>query len=139
MSTYEFVRMDTRGVKLEPNISQRFESRWSQVKIIENHSVFLRGLEGLVFGIYSALSGEGKIEVEEELDDSLYPMRYVDLDNEITEKYPFNPSGSAKGRAGVISEDGRHFTSNASSGENRSGISTSLFISLSIYTLVFNV
>ena len=42
------------------------------------------------------------------MDDSLYPMRYVDLDNEITEKYPFNPNGSAKGRAGVISEDGRH-------------------------------
>ena len=33
------------GVKLRPNISQRFESRWSQVKIIENHSVFLRGLK----------------------------------------------------------------------------------------------
>ena len=35
-------------------------------------------------------------------------MRYVDQENNITQKYPFNPNGSPNGRAAISSECGRH-------------------------------
>ena len=35
-------------------------------------------------------------------------MQYVDNDSNPTEVYPFNPNGSKKGIAGVISKNGRH-------------------------------
>ena len=69
----------------------------------------LKNLNGLDFGIWVA-HGEGRIVREEELDidESIYPIRYLDDDNEITEKYPFNPNGSKSGRAAICSENGRH-------------------------------
>jgi phosphoribosylformylglycinamidine synthase len=95
------------NLRLVDNISRRFESRWSKVKIIENDSIFFKGLDGMVFGIYSA-HGEGRMVFEEEIADKLCPLRYVDSNNEITEKYPFNPNGSIEGRTSVVSENGRH-------------------------------
>ena len=44
-------------------------------------------------------------KVEEQ---KLTPVRYVDDENKITEKYPFNPNGSTAGIAALCSPDGRH-------------------------------
>ena len=96
-----------KGISLEENISGRFESRWSKVKIIKNNSIFFKDMEDLVFGIYTA-HGEGRIVSRRKQEENIFPVRYVDSDNSITEKYPFNPNGSENGRAAISSLNGRH-------------------------------
>ncbi|TNF54766.1 phosphoribosylformylglycinamidine synthase, partial [bacterium] len=95
------------------NISGRFESRFSSVKIMSSPSLMLQGMEGSVLGIWVA-HGEGRAyfpdeDIYREIEDSrLAPIRYVDDDSEVTMKYPFNPNGSHEGIAALCSRDGRH-------------------------------
>ena len=95
------------------NTSGRFESRFSSVKILPGPSIMLKGMEDSVLGIWVA-HGEGKAYFPDEAvlkkieEGKLAPVRYVDDDNQITAKYPFNPNGSALGIAGLCSPDGRH-------------------------------
>ena len=103
--------------KIQPrfvhNISGRFESRFSSVKILPSQSIMLKGMEGSVLGIWVA-HGEGRMyfpdsgTLEKIEKDNLAPIRYVDDGNEVTMKYPFNPNGSARGIASICSVDGRH-------------------------------
>ena len=103
--------------KIQPrfvhNISGRFESRFSSVKILPSQSIMLKGMEGSVLGIWVA-HGEGRMyfpdsgTLEKIEKDNLAPIRYVDDRNEVTMKYPFNPNGSARGIASICSVDGRH-------------------------------
>ena len=95
------------------NTSGRFESRFSTVKILSSPSIMLKDMEGSVLGIWVA-HGEGRAyfpdekiagEVEE---NNLAPIRYVDDNNEVTMRYPFNPNGSSFGIAGLCSSNGRH-------------------------------
>lgn len=48
------------SVRLNPNSSGRFESRWSRVKISKSNSIMLRGMQDSILGIWVA-HGEGKI------------------------------------------------------------------------------
>ncbi|MEK6528795.1 MAG: phosphoribosylformylglycinamidine synthase subunit PurQ, partial [Nitrospirota bacterium] len=95
------------------NTSGRFESRFSAVKILPSPAIMLKGMEGSVLGIWVA-HGEGRAHFRDEKilkkieDESLAPVRYVDDNNEITMKYPFNPNGSVNGIAALCSADGRH-------------------------------
>eukprot|EP01032_Pedospumella_encystans_P013082 gene13082-15084_t len=95
------------------NRSGRFESRWSAVKILPSPSVLLQGMEGSTLGVWVA-HGEGRVHFPQEAtlqhthEHHLAPLRFVDDQNSITEEYPFNPSGSTHGIAGLCSEDGRH-------------------------------
>ena len=72
-----------------------------------------KGMEESVLGIWLA-HGEGRAYFpdraifERITEDNLAPVRYVNDDNEITIKYPFNPNGSTDGIAGICSPDGRH-------------------------------
>jgi len=95
------------------NLSGRFESRFSTVRILESPSILLRGMAGSTLGIWVA-HGEGraffpkrsilaKVEAE-----SLAPIRYVDDRGKVTTEYPFNPNGAANGIAALCSPDGRH-------------------------------
>ncbi len=95
------------------NVSGRFESRFSTVKIFPSPSIMLKGMEGSTLGIWVA-HGEGRAyfptkdilkKVEK---DSLAPVRYVDDDGNVTTTYPFNPNGSVNGIAALCSPDGRH-------------------------------
>ncbi len=95
------------------NVSGRFESRWSTVKVQQSKAMMLAGMEDLVFGIHVD-HGEGRLvfpdnkilrEVEK---NGMTPLVYVDDQSNATEAYPFNPNGSVKGLAGLCSEDGRH-------------------------------
>jgi phosphoribosylformylglycinamidine synthase len=104
---------DKKQPRFIHNISGRFESRFSTVKILQSNAVLLKGMEGSVLGIWAA-HGEGRAyfpdkevlgEVEE---NGMAPIRYVDDNNEITSKYPFNPNGSSRGIAALSSPDGRH-------------------------------
>jgi len=104
---------DTEQPRFIHNVSGRFESRFVAVKVLPSPSIILKGMEGSVLGIWVA-HGEGRAyfpdkrilkKVEE---NGLAPIRYVDDNNEITMKYPFNPNGSTLGIAGLCSPDGRH-------------------------------
>jgi len=108
-----------RGIadELQPrfihNASDRFECRYTTVRILESPAVMLRGMEGATLGVWLA-HGEGRAffpdagileRVEAE---RLAPVRFVDDAGEVTERYPFNPNGSANGIAALCSPDGRH-------------------------------
>ncbi len=95
------------------NASGRFESRFATVRIDESPAIMLQGMEGSTLGIWIQ-HGEGRAffpdaqilaRVEAE---SLAPIRFVDDDNQVTDRYPFNPNGSANGIAALCSPDGRH-------------------------------
>ncbi len=95
------------------NLSGRFESRWTTVKVGKSPALMLKGMEGLVFGIHVD-HGEGHLSFpnegvrEQVLAENLAPLCYVDDNGEATESYPFNPNGSPDGLAGLCSPDGRH-------------------------------
>jgi len=95
------------------NISGRFESRWSTVKVFDSRAIMLKGMEDLVFGIHVA-HGEGRLQFPDETifakikSEGLASLAFVDDEGRPTEKYPFNPNGSPAGITGICSSDGRH-------------------------------
>lgn len=104
---------DAKQPRFIHNVSGRFESRFSTVKILPSPAIMLKGMEDSVLGIWVA-HGEGRAyfpddDILEKIDkESLAPIRYVDDNNEITLRYPFNPNGSVLGIASLCSPDGRH-------------------------------
>jgi phosphoribosylformylglycinamidine synthase len=104
---------DHRQVRFIKNRSERFESRFSTVKILPSPSIMLKGMEGSILGVWVA-HGEGRVHFPDEklkddvLSRGLAPLRYVDDRGEVTTVYPFNPNGSPEGITGLCSPDGRH-------------------------------
>lgn len=94
------------------NLSERFEARFSSLKIEETPSVLLKGMAGSVLPIAVA-HGEGRAEfasreaAEACLKTGLVSLRYVDGKHQYTERYPLNPNGSPFGITGLTSKDGR--------------------------------
>ncbi len=99
--------------RLARNKSERFESRWVSVKINPSPSIMFQGMEDSVLGIWTA-HGEGQFifpdkKIYQEVSkQNLNPLSYADDGGKATEKYPFNPNGSADGLAALCSPDGRH-------------------------------
>ncbi len=95
------------------NQSERFESRFTTVRIDRSPAVMLKGMEDSVLGIWVA-HGEGRLHVPDAatqdwiVQNRLAPVRYVDPDGNPTVAYPFNPNGSPLGIAALCSPDGRH-------------------------------
>jgi phosphoribosylformylglycinamidine synthase len=95
------------------NLSGRFESRWSEVKIIKSPSIMLEGMDGSSLGIWMA-HGEGRLHFPDPkilahiIKKNLAPIVYVDDGGNTTESYPFNPNGSPEGIAALCTPDGRH-------------------------------
>ena len=95
------------------NLSGRFESRWTTVKILPSRAIMLQGMEDLVFGIHVD-HGEGFLHFPDEAirqqvwAEQMATMVYVDDESQPTEAYPFNPNGSPGGLTGLCSPDGRH-------------------------------
>ncbi len=104
---------EVRRPRFIQNSSGRFESRFSTVRIESSPSIMLSKMVGSVLPIWVA-HGEGRAyfpdpEIRDEvLRLGLAPVRFVDDSGEATERYPFNPNGSAHGIAGLCSTDGRH-------------------------------
>lgn len=104
---------DKPDVVLEHNMSERFECRWSTVKIEKSKSIMLKTMEGSIFGVWVA-HGEGRFTFRENSiykkleDDNCIGLRYVDDNGHPTQLYPMNPNGSYGGLAGICSADGRH-------------------------------
>jgi phosphoribosylformylglycinamidine synthase len=84
----------------------------SLVRVPQSQSVLLAGMHGSVLPIVVA-HGEGQAEFDAGSDaagltrQGLLTLQYVDNRDAPTEKYPFNPNGSAHGVAGLCSADGR--------------------------------
>lgn len=101
------------NIVLDHNKSERFECRWSNVKIEKSNSIMLQGMEGSVMGVWIA-HGEGRFtfknkQVLDELNKKgCVTIRYVDDQGKPTNVYPMNPNGSVDGIAGICSENGRH-------------------------------
>jgi len=94
------------------NASEQYEARLSLVRVPASKSVLLAGMRDSVLPIVVA-HGEGQAEFDSGssaaglLSERLVTLQYVDMHNQPTEAYPFNPNGSALGLAGLCSADGR--------------------------------
>ncbi|MDD2610716.1 MAG: phosphoribosylformylglycinamidine synthase [Giesbergeria sp.] len=90
------------------NQSERFEARLSMVEVLESPSIFLQGMAGSRLPIVVS-HGEGYANFAHRGNTAqvLAAMRYVDNTGAATERYPFNPNGSAGGLTGVTTADGR--------------------------------
>jgi phosphoribosylformylglycinamidine synthase len=94
------------------NRSEQYEARLLLVRIPKSSSVMFAGMHGSVLPIAVA-HGEGRAEFDSGtsagalLAQNVVTLQYVDHRDQPTERYPFNPNGSALGLAGLCSGDGR--------------------------------
>jgi phosphoribosylformylglycinamidine synthase len=94
------------------NRSEQYEARLSLVRVPKSSSVLFAGMHESVLPIAVA-HGEGQTEFGSNssagrlIASGLATLQYVDSHDQPTEKYPFNPNGSAMGVAGLCSADGR--------------------------------
>ena len=103
------------AVRFLHNKSERFESRFSAVKVCDSPAtrVWFKDMVGSTLGVWVA-HGEGRIyfpsndSLSKVEDSKLVPLRYVDDNDIATEVYPFNPNGSVNGITSLCSPDGRH-------------------------------
>ena len=99
------------NIKLIENKSERFESRFSTVRVKKSNSIFLKNMEDTIFGIWLAHK-EGQFVFDKETNTKLMnnnqiPIQYYHNDK-ATMLYPFNPNHSMNSSAAIISKDGRH-------------------------------
>ena len=91
--------------KLKQNLSKRFESRFSTIKILKSHAIMLKDMEDLIMGVWVA-HGEGRFD--KNFNSAYTPIKYVNNKSLVTETYPENPNGSLNGVAAICSKNGRH-------------------------------
>lgn len=94
------------------NRSDRFEARFSLVKVADSPSIFMQGMVGSRMPI-AVSNAEGCVELRDNQHlsllekDNLVVMHFVSNTGQITEDYPANPNGSPKGIAAITSISGR--------------------------------
>lgn len=104
----------------EANASERYEARVCMVAVSDKRSsktsaapsVFLDGMHGSTLPVVTAhaegrATFTGDTSAQSMIDRGLVPLRYTDNRLQPTERYPFNPNGSALGLAAVSTPDGR--------------------------------
>jgi len=94
--------------KFTRNKSEKFEARFSFVRIESSPSLFFSGMEGSRIPVAIA-HGEGFADFSQQGDAAraAVAMRFVDHHGEATQRYPFNPNGSPDGITSVTTPDGR--------------------------------
>ncbi|MDA0576659.1 MAG: phosphoribosylformylglycinamidine synthase [Verrucomicrobia bacterium] len=98
--------------RFQKNVSEQFEARLATVEVLDSPSVLLRGMAGARLPVPVA-HGEGRAAfASPELAERVWgtqtaAIRFVDNFGQATERYPFNPNGSAGGLAGLTTQDGR--------------------------------
>ena len=90
------------------NTSEQFEARFCTLEVLESPSIFFKGMTGSRIPIAVA-HGEGRVEFPEGVDGAKAKaaLRYVDGRGAATERYPWNPNGSAGGLTAFTTKDGR--------------------------------
>ena len=91
----------SKRVRMEHNVSHKFESQFVGVTIPANNSVMLGSMAGMKLGIWVA-HGEGRFMIPGSLKDYNIAARYSYA------AYPANPNGSRGAVAALASADGRH-------------------------------
>ena len=91
------------------NISEQFEARYCTLEVLESPSIFFKGMAGSRIPIAVA-HGEGRVEWTggtRSCASAIPSLRYVDGRGNPTERYPWNPNGSAGGLTSFTTRDGR--------------------------------
>ncbi len=90
------------------NTSEQFEARYCTLEVLESPSIFFKGMAGSRIPIAVA-HGEGRVVFQEGVDaaKAKAALRYVDGRGNPTERYPWNPNGSAGGLTSFTTRDGR--------------------------------
>jgi len=98
------------------NRSEQYEARLCTVQVSPGtRSVLLAGMQGSILPIAVA-HGEGYAQfgsprgaaaADRLIGSGRAALQFVDSRDRVTERYPFNPNGSAAGLAGICNEDGR--------------------------------
>lgn len=83
------------------NRSEKFESAYLGVRILENNSVMMGNMAGMELGIWVA-HAEGRFRLPYNEDKYNIPLKYS------AHTYPANPNGSDYDTAALCSYDGRH-------------------------------
>ncbi len=92
----------------ERNISEQFEARLVNVKILKSPSILFQGMAGATLPIVNS-HGEGRSHWLNPLDEekAIVAAYYVDSKQNPTEVYPLNPNGSPSGKTSFTTPDGR--------------------------------
>jgi len=90
------------------NASEQYEARFVTLEILDSPSLFFSGMAGSRIPVVVA-HGEGRAEFGETQDPGQAHacVRFVDNSGHATERFPLNSNGSAGGRTGFTSDDGR--------------------------------
>ena len=90
------------------NTSEQFEARFCTLEVLDSPSIFFKGMAGSRVPIAVA-HGEGRVVFPAGADGAKAKaaLRYVDGRGDATERYPWNPNGSAGGLTSFTSKDGR--------------------------------
>ncbi|MDO5608192.1 MAG: phosphoribosylformylglycinamidine synthase [Capnocytophaga sp.] len=91
---------ETHG-KMVHNTSQKHESGFTSVEVLENNSVMLKSLAGSKLGVWIS-HGEGKFRLPETEENYHIAAKYG------YENYPANPNGSDYNTAMLCDKSGRH-------------------------------
>lgn len=105
--------LDATSPTLAHNAIGRHISQMVNVKVINNHSPWLKGMKGQTFTIPIS-HGEGRFMASEEVLTELYEngqiaTQYVDEHGIVAHGMPFNPNNSLFGIEGVTSKCGKIF------------------------------
>lgn len=103
--------LDEFAPTLAHNAIGRHISQMVNVKVINDHSPWLKGMKGETYTIPIS-HGEGRFVASEEVLTDLYKKgqvatQYVDLEGNVAHGMPFNPNGSLFGIEGITSESGK--------------------------------
>jgi len=91
------------------NTSEQFEARFCTLEVLDSPSIFFKGMAGSRIPVAVA-HGEGRAEWADgtrSCASAIPALRYVDGRGNATERYPWNPNGSAGGLTAFTSKDGR--------------------------------
>ena len=90
------------------NTSEQFEARFCTLEVLDSPSIFFKGMVGSRIPVAVA-HGEGRAVFASEADAAKAnaALRYVDGRGQPTERYPWNPNGSAGGLTSFTTRDGR--------------------------------
>ncbi|GIX22481.1 MAG: phosphoribosylformylglycinamidine synthase [Gammaproteobacteria bacterium] len=92
--------------RFERNLSEQYEARLVEVEVLPSPSILFAGMAGSHLPVVVS-HGEGRAVFEAGPPDGRVVLRYVDPQGRPTERYPYNPNGSAGGVTGLCSADGR--------------------------------
>ena len=94
--------------KFTRNQSEQFEARLAMVAVPESPSILFQGMAGTEVPIAVA-HGEGFADFSQtgDINQVAVALRFIDNYGATTERYPFNPNGSAQGITAVTNLDGR--------------------------------